>query len=140
MGVSSSPSVGREGSDCVLNEDAHESPVPSMREMETFESIPPPVLGGREAARLKWTSKGPTEAVERRTRGDVRRLLALHGAALVAREMGIEAAFEDFVFLVARDSYGGTLSDLQDKFLIEGDADIAFQMETQKMTNFLDGL
>ena len=72
--VSSSPSVGREGSDRVLNEDAQESPVQSTREMETGEAIPPPVLGGREAARLKWTAKGPTGTVEGRTRGDVRRL------------------------------------------------------------------
>ena len=97
-GVSSSPSVGREGSDRVLKEDAQESPVPSTRGTETGEAIPPPVLGGREAVRLKWTAKGPTGTVEGRTRGDVRRLQALHGAALVAREMGMEAAFEDSVF------------------------------------------
>ena len=107
--------------------------------MEAVEAIPPPVLGGRKAARLKWTAKGPTGAVEGRTRGDVRRLQALHGAALVAREMGMEPAFEDSVFVVAHDSYVGTLSDLEDKFLREGAAGIAFQMETQKKTNFLDG-
>ena len=139
-GVSSSPSVGREGSDRVFNEDAQESPVPSTRGTETGEAIPPPVLGGREAARLKWAAEGPTGTVEGRTRGDVRRLQALHGAALVAREMGMEAAFEDSVFLVARDSHVGTLSDLDGKFLIEGAADIAFQMKTQKIANFLDGL
>ena len=139
-GASSSPSVGREGSDRVLNEDAQESPVPFTRGTETGEAIPPPVLGGREAARLKWTAKGPTGTVEGRTREDVRRLQTLHGAAVVAREMGMEAAFEDSVFLVARDSYVGTLSDLEDKFLIKGAADIAFQMETQKIVNFLDGL
>ena len=94
-GVSSSPSVGREGSACVLNEDAQESPVPSTRGTENGEAIPPPVLSGREAARLKWTSKGPTGTGEGRTRGNVRRLQALHGTALVAREMGVEAAFED---------------------------------------------
>ena len=52
----------------------------------------------------------------------------------------MEAAFEDSVFLVARGSSVGTLSDLEDKFLIDGAADIAFQMETQKIANFLDGL
>ena len=52
----------------------------------------------------------------------------------------MEAAFEDSVFLVAHDSYVGTLSDLEHKFLIEGAADIAFQMETQKIANFFDGL
>ena len=139
-GVSSSPSVGREGLDRVLNEDAQESPVPSTRETETGEAIPPPVLGGREAARLKWTEEGPTGAVEGRTRGDVRRLQTFHGAALVVREMGMEAAFEDSVFLVAHDSFVGTLSGLEDKFLIEGAADITFQMETQKIANFVDGL
>ena len=139
-GVSSSPSVGREDLDRVLNEDAQENPVPSTRGTETGEAIPPPVLGGREAARLKWTTEGPTGTVEGRTRGDVRRLQALHGAALVAQEMGMEAAFEDYVFLVAHDSYVGTLSDLEDKFLIEGAADIAFQMEMQKIVNSLDGL
>ena len=91
------------------------------------------MLGGREAAKLKWTPGGPTETVEGRTRGDVRRLQALHGAALGAREMGMEAAFEDYsVFLVAYDSYVGTLTDLEEKFLIVGAADIAFQMEMQK--------
>ena len=70
--VSSSPSIGREGSDRVLNEDAQESPVPSPRETETGEAITLPVLGGREAARLKWTAEGPTETVEGRTRGDAR--------------------------------------------------------------------
>ena len=114
--------------------------MPSTRETETGEAIPPPVLGGREAARLKWTTKGITGKVEGRTRGDVCRLQALHGAALVAQEMGMEAAFEDSVFLVAHESYVGTLSDLEDEFLIEGAADIAFQMETQKIANFLDGL
>ena len=44
---------------------------------------------------------------------------ALHGAALVARETGMEVAFKDSVFLVVHDSYVGTLSDLEDKFLIE---------------------
>ena len=129
-GVSSSPSVGREGSDRVLNENAQEGPVPSTRGTETGEAIPPPVWGGKEAARFKWTAKCPTGTVEGRTRGDVRRLQALHGAALVAREMEMEAPFEDSVFLVAHDSYVGTLSDLEDKILIEGAADIAFQMET----------
>ena len=139
-GVSRSPSVGREGSDRVLNEDAQESPVPSTRGTETGEAIPPPVLGGREAARLNWTAEGPTGTVEGRTRGDVRRLKTLHGAALVVRKIDMEAAFEDSVFLVAHDSYVGTLSDLEDKFLIERAADIAFQMETQKKANFLDSL
>ena len=110
-GVSRSPSVGREGSDRVLNEDAQESPVPSTRGTETVEAIPPPVFGGREAARLKWTAEGPTGAMEGRTCGDVCRLQVLHGAALVARELGMEAAFEDSVFLVAHDSYVGTLPD-----------------------------
>ena len=41
---------------------------------------------------------------------------------------------------MAYGSYVGILSDLEYKFLIEGAADIAFQMETQKIANFLDGL
>ena len=114
--------------------------MPSTRGTETGEAIPPPVLGGREAARLKWTAEGPTGTVEGRTRGDVRRLQALYGAALVAREMGMEAAFEDSVFLVTRDLYVGTLSNLEDKFLVDRAADIAFQMKYQKIANFLDGL
>ena len=100
----------------------------STRGTETGEAIPPPVLGGREAARLKWTAEGPTGTMEGRTRGDVRRLQALHGAALVAGEMGMEAAFEDYVLFAAHDSYVGTLSDLNGKFLIERAADIAFQI------------
>ena len=66
-GASSSPCVGREGSDRVLNEDAQESPVPSTRGTETGEAIPPPVLGGRETARLKWRAEGPTGTVEGRS-------------------------------------------------------------------------
>ena len=97
-GVSSRPSVGRRGSDRILNEDAQESPAPSTRGTETGEAIPPPVLGGREAARLKWTAEGSTGNVQDRTCGDVHRLQPLYGAALVAREMGMEAAFEDSVF------------------------------------------
>ena len=85
--------------------------MPSTRGTDTGEAIPPSILGRREAARLKWTQEGPTGTVEDRTRGDVRRLQALHGAALVAREMGMEAAFEDS-FFAARDLYVGTSSDL----------------------------
>ena len=132
-GVSSSPRVSREGSDRVLNEDTQESPVPSTRGAETGEATPPPVLGGREAARLKWTAEdpvpstrgaetgeatpppvlggreaarlkwtaeGPTRTVEGRMRGDVRRLQALHDTALIAREMGMEAAILFFLWLM----------------------------------------
>ena len=52
----------------------------------------------------------------------------------------MEAAFKDSIFLMAHDSHVGTWSDLENKFLIEGAADIAFQMKTQKIANFLDGL
>ena len=62
-GVSRSPSVGREGSDHALNENAQESPVPSTRGTGTGEARPPPVLGGGEAARIKWTAEGPTRTV-----------------------------------------------------------------------------
>ena len=62
-GVSSSPSVGRKGSDRVLNKDIQESPVPSTRGTETGEAISLPVLGGKEAARLKWAAKGPVGTV-----------------------------------------------------------------------------
>ena len=41
---------------------------------------------------------------------------------------------------MAHDSYVGTLSDLEDKFVIEGAGDIAFQTEKQEIPNFLDGL
>ena len=71
----------------------------STRGTETSEAIPPPVSRGRGAARLKWTAEGPTGTVGGRKRGGVHRLQAIHGASLVAREGGMEAAFEDFVFL-----------------------------------------
>ena len=71
--VFSSPSVGRGSSDRVLNEDSQGSPVSSTRETETGEAIPPPVLSGREAARLKWTTEGPSGIMEGQTRRDVRR-------------------------------------------------------------------
>ena len=40
----------------------------------------------------------------------------------------MEAVFEGSVFLVAHDSYVGTLLDLEGKFLIERAADIAFKI------------
>ena len=83
----------------------------------------------RGAARLKWTAEGPTGIVEYQTRGDVGRLQALRGAALVAREMGVDAAIEDSVFLAAHDSYVGNVSDLKNKFPMERVSDITFQME-----------
>ena len=63
LGVSSRPRVGRGGSDSVRNKDL------SMSGTETDKAIPPPVLGGREAARLEWTAGGPTGTVESRTGG-----------------------------------------------------------------------
>ena len=57
--------------------------------------------------------------MEGRTREDTRRLQAPHGAALVARVMEMEVAFEDPLFLEHYDSYVGTMSDLEGKFLIE---------------------
>ena len=93
--MSSSSSAGREGSDHILNEDAQEGPVPSAKGVKTGEAIAPPVLGGKESARPKWTAEGPTGTVEGRTREYVCRLQALHGAALVTRGMGMEASFED---------------------------------------------
>ena len=103
--------------------------MPSTRGTETDEAIPPPAMGGREAARFKSIARGLSGTVKGRTRGGVRRLQALHGAALVARGMGMEAAFEDSVFLADNDSYIGTLWDLKSNFLIERVSDIAFQME-----------
>ena len=97
---------------------------------ETGEAIPLPVLGEREAARLEWTSEGPTGTVEGPTREDVRFLQALYGATLVAGEMGMEAAFEEVVFFTAHDLYVVSLSNLEGKLLIAGAADIAFRMET----------
>ena len=47
--------VGREGSDCVLNENAQGSPVLSTRRTEIGEAIPPPVLGksGQQMVQLE---------------------------------------------------------------------------------------
>ena len=130
-GVSSSPGVGREGSDRVSNGDAQSNSAPSTREMETGKPIPPLVLDGKESARLKWTAEDPTGTGEGRTRGDVCLLQALNGAALVAREMGMEVAFEKSAVLTAHYSYVGSLSDFKGKFLIDRADDIAFQMEAR---------
>ena len=67
------------------------------------------LLGGREAARLERTAKGPTGIVEGRTRRDVRRLEALNGVALVDQGSEMEAVFKDNVFLVVHDSYVDTV-------------------------------
>ena len=104
---------------------------------EIGKAIPQPVFGGREAARLEWTTEGPTGTVEGLTREDGCRLQALHGAAPGAREIEMKAASEHSVFLAAHDSHVGTLSDLDGKFFREEAADIAFRMETEKKTNFL---
>ena len=104
---------------------------------EVGKAIPQPVFGGREAARLEWTTEGPTRTVEGPTREDGCRLQALHGAAPGAREIEMKAASEHSVFLAAHDSHVGTLSDLDGKFFREGAADITFRMETEKRTNFL---
>ena len=82
-----------------------------------------------------WTVEVPTRTVEGRTRGDVCLFQALHGATLVAREMGMKAAFGDSVFLTAHNSYVDALSDLGGKFLLDGAVDIAFRIETQKVAN-----
>ena len=68
------------------------------------EAIPPPVLGGRETARLEWTGEGPTGIIKGLTRGDVRHLQALHGASLVVQGLEMETASEDPVFITAHDT------------------------------------
>ena len=42
-------------------------------------------VAGREAATLEWTAEGPTDIVEGRTRGDVRRLLIKGGDDIAFR-------------------------------------------------------
>ena len=74
LGVSSSSNVGRGVSDHIPNKDAPESPLPSTKATETGKAILPPVLGGKESARLKWTAEGSAGTVECRTRGYVCRL------------------------------------------------------------------
>lgn len=49
--------------------------------------------------------------------------------ALVARELGVEVAFDYSVFLAAYNSYVGTLLDLVGRRSLEGATDIAFRME-----------
>ena len=78
---------------------------------------------------MKCTAEDPTGTVEGQTRGDVCCFQVRHGAAPVAREMGMEAAFVDYVFVAGYDSYVSTLSGLNCKCLIERAADIAFEME-----------
>ena len=139
-GVPSTPSVGRGDSVRGPSEDVQESPVPFTRGTESGEAIPSPASGVREAARLKRTSEDSNKTVEGRMRSDICRLQALHGAAILARKIGMEAACDDSAFLAAHDSYAGSLSDFEGKFLVEGAADIAFRIESQNRANFLADL
>ena len=52
----------------------------------------------------------------------------------------MEAAFEDPVFVAARDFYVATLSVFRDDVLLEGSSEIALRIETRKRANFIEPL
>ena len=60
------------------------------------------MLGRREAHGLEWTAVSPTSTVERRTRGDVHRLHAIHSDGHLAGEVGLDSACQDSTFPAAQ--------------------------------------
>ena len=62
--------------------DVDASPVSTSPGSNADGAMPPPVMGGREARRLEWTSAGLTGTVDGRTRGDFRRIQAVQNAGL----------------------------------------------------------
>ena len=78
--------------------DINATPVTTSPESNADGAILSPVLGGWEACRLEWTAAGPTDTVEGRTRGDFRRLQAVHSAGLLAGEVGLVYVREDSAF------------------------------------------
>ena len=118
------------------------SPVPTSPGSNTDGAMPLPVLGGTEARRLEWTAVGPSCPVEGRTRGDVRRLHAIHSAGLLVEEIGLVPARKNFVFRAAQGELVSTLANVAfdaEKNGVEI-AEIVFISETQYMKNFLNSM
>lgn len=95
---------------------------------------------GTEAHEAITSPLGEKGTVGGRKLGNVCRLQAVHGVALVSREQGMEAVVENSGGVVGHDSYVGNLSDFEDNLPVVGTADIVFRMEAQKRADSLDGL
>ena len=89
--------------------DINATPVATSPESNADGAMLSPVLGGWEACRLEWTKAGPTDMVEGRTRGDFRRLQAVHSAELLAGEVGLVYVREDSAFLAAQRELVGSV-------------------------------
>ena len=110
--------------------DVDASPVSTSPGSNADGAMPSPGLGGREARRLEWTAAGSTGTVDGRTRGDFRRLQAVHNAGLLSGEVGLVSAREDSAFRVTQGKLVGSVMFGAEGISIET-ADIAFLSETQ---------
>ena len=101
------------------------------------------MLGGREACQFEWTAPGPTGTVEGRTRGDVRRLQAVHSPSLLAGKASLVHAREDSVLRAAQGKSGGTLASSimfgAEEIGLETD-EIEFLSETQYMKDIFNSM
>ena len=89
--------------------DVDASPVSTSPGSNADGAMPSPVLGGREARRLEWTAAGPTGTVDRRTRGDFRRLQAVQNAGRLAGEVGLVSAREVSAFRATQGELVGSI-------------------------------
>ena len=119
--------------------DADASPVSTSPGSNADGAMPSPVLGGREARRLEWTSAGLTGTVDGRTRGDFRRIQAVQNAGLLAGEVGLVSAREGSAFRATQGELVGSVMFGAEEIGVET-AEIAFLSETQYMKDFLNSI
>ena len=110
--------------------DVNATPVSTSPGSNADGTMPSPVLGGWEARRLERTAPGPTGTVEGRTRGDFRRLQAVHSFSLLAGEVGMVYVREDSAFRATQGELVGSILFGAEEIGVET-AEIAFLSETQ---------
>ena len=98
----------------------------------TWASIPP-------LASVVCEQGGPTGTVEGRTRGDFRRLQAVHSAGLLAGEVGLVSVREDSASRATQRELVGNAMFSAEEIGIKT-ARIAFVSETQYMKDFLNSM
>ena len=119
--------------------DVNATPVSTSPESNADGLMPSPVLGGWEARRLEWIAAGPTGTVEGRTRGDFRRLQAVHSAGLLAGEVGLVSVREDSASRPTQRGLVGNAMFSAEEIGVKT-ARIAFVSETQYMKDFLNSM
>ena len=98
----------------------------------TWASIPP-------LASVVCEQGGPTGTVEGRTRGDFRRLQAVHSAGLLAGEVGLVSVREDSASRATQRELVGNAMFSAEEIGIKT-ARIAYVSETQYMKDFLNSM